>query len=306
LQNQVQTLVAQRQALELQNAQLQEQLAQANTSTPFMIPYVVESSQGNRSKAFYQVDLKGSVDTTAAASLSNQTADWAMNSQNMSQKIYQLMGGQSLWGEGQQPEYEFNPDQALNNMANSVFNPDFTGKAFPVKSLPELILATIAPIFAKEGLNQYPAASPGVSQQFTEEQLAALGLTADDLQMPNIRNKNDLAQWQTQTLINHLGAMPQQIQVGDQPVLIPDMSSALTELLTLSTGMAQSLSGLQSLAARSGFEAAAAHQEAAVTRINLNAIIDYLNFDFEEVTTQIPMALTLPGREADDDEQPII
>jgi hypothetical protein len=102
------------QNLEQENRRLQEALQSANQATYYSVPYVVEDASGKRVKQQYGLSLKGLVDTTAVSALSNQTADWALQQgQNATtQRIYQILGGDSMWGNKPQPEHETNPDEA--------------------------------------------------------------------------------------------------------------------------------------------------------------------------------------------------
>jgi hypothetical protein len=137
-----------------ENEDLRAQLATANQATFMQVPYVVENSEGKRVKQFYPITLKGLVDTTSEASLSNQTADWALQQGDKTERIYQILGGDQTWGNEPTPKTQVNPDAQLR--AQPVISEQGLGQMMQFANLPQLFTATQAALYQRQGLQQFP------------------------------------------------------------------------------------------------------------------------------------------------------
>lgn len=168
-----------------ENEDLRAQLATANQSTFFQVPYVVENANGQRVKQFYPITLKGLVDTTSEASLSNQTADWALAKADRSERIYQILGGDSTWGSQPTPQAQVNPDAQLR--AQPVIDEAGLGRMLDIRNLPQLFTATQAATYQRQGLQQFPitAQVPALTNNglLPDREVAQTFNTATDVQM---------------------------------------------------------------------------------------------------------------------------
>jgi hypothetical protein len=173
------------QNLEQENRRLQEALQSANQATYYSVPYVVEDASGKRVKQNYGLSLKGLVDTSAVFALSNQTADWALQQgQNATtQRIYQILGGDSMWGNKPQPEHETNPDEALRQTPVI----DFAGVSQNLKfsNLPDLFRGQQAAAYQRQGLQRFPLTAQAPS-------LTSQGLLDDTNQPKIFRDSTDV------------------------------------------------------------------------------------------------------------------
>lgn len=212
-------------------------------------------------------------------------------------KTYDALGGEQYWAGG----HVFNPDQELKGFAESDYDEDAVGKNVRVNNIPQMLQHVVTPIFARAGLNKYPAELPGTITSLPD------GMAAIPAQ--KITNQVDGQAWMIDQMESMLGSWTQKIDVEmeddsgvfTQTFEFPNVAEAMSEIMRLSMANAHSLSTLINMGLRTGIEAATAHKEAAITRINLMAIAEYLNFAFEEIEVEIPLEYTFfPSKEAKD------
>lgn len=307
----IQALLLQVQALEFQNQELNRELAAANQSTAASIPYVVEFG-GERMEQSLTISLKGIVDTSQLTSLLQQTADWAQQeSGDKSQRVYDLLGGDQIWGSAPNPVTQFNPESLLQSAVAAIYpGAGQEAQSTTSGSLPEMLAKMLTVLFYRQGLHQFPALAPDPAVNRDQQFLAQLGVEVPAAQP--INTANDLWRWQTEQLLEPLGAWHQQIQIPNPqdaaaPInqTIPDISSALMELLQINMQQAQTLTAIQNIGVRTGLEASAAHVESVVTKLNLMAVIEYLNFEFTEEPLDVAIAFDLPPTGEADNEPTI-
>jgi hypothetical protein len=251
------------------------------------------------------------VDTSQLTSLLQQTADWAQQeSGDKSQRVYDLLGGDQLWGSDPNPMTQFNPEVLLQSAVAAIYpGSGQEAQSTTSGSLPEMLAKMLTVLFYRQGLHQFPALAPDPAVSRDTQFLSQLGI--QEPTAAPINTTLDLWRWQTDQIMEPLGAWHQQIEIpnpnGGSPIrqTIPDISSALMELLQLNMQQAQTLTAVQNIGVRTGLEAAAAHVESVVTKLNLMAVIEYLNFEFTEEPLDVAIAFDLPTADEADNEPTI-
>lgn len=121
--------------------------------TPLQVRYVTENASGQRQESSQVFNILGVVDVTGIASLIAQTVGWAMG-QNQTARIYQILGGDAIWGSEPQPQTQFNPDSQMR--ATPVINAEGASQTVAAVSLVGVITALAAAAYQRQGLQRFP------------------------------------------------------------------------------------------------------------------------------------------------------
>ena len=121
--------------------------------TPLAVRYVTENASGQRQESSQVFNILGIVDTTGIASLLAQTVGWAMG-QNQTGRIYQILGGDAIWGTDPEPQTQFNPDAQMR--ATPVINSEGASQTVAAVSLIGVITGLAAAAYQRQGLQQFP------------------------------------------------------------------------------------------------------------------------------------------------------
>ena len=101
------------------------------------------------------VAVAGLWDFTELQNFINQTQSWALEQPgDKSERIYEIMGGDELWGAEPVPQAQVNPDQALRDAP--VITPEGLGKVAAFASLPALAIGIGAAVYQRQGLQRFP------------------------------------------------------------------------------------------------------------------------------------------------------
>lgn len=137
---------------------------QSAPTTPFAIPFVTEQN-GERVLGSQIFNLAGLINITSIQSLLAQTVNWALSQDDKTDRIYQILGGDSTWGDDPEPTYEFNPDQDLRNQP--VISQQGAGQAVVAGTLVAAMTGLLAAQYQRQGLQQFPKTvqAPGLDNQ---------------------------------------------------------------------------------------------------------------------------------------------